>query len=176
MLARITFVLAVVGASITVAGCTGAPDSGGDEESFDGPALHAQVPPGGCCGDPDPGGGGDTDPPPPPSGPDLRPIPNQWGGYCNRTASGSHLVVTLKNVGTTATTVATVTRVQFYPGGIQDIWTPPLAPGQVATLYAAIPAGCYDPDCDFRIAADDGGQIVEIDEYNNYVSWWWCLG
>ncbi len=44
----------------------------------------------------------------------------------------------------------------------------PLAPGvPTSTLEFMIPAGCFDPDCDFTITVDPDGKVDEANETNN---------
>jgi hypothetical protein len=112
---------------------------------------------------------------PPPTGkPDLVPVPDPTGNFCKRDREG-RLVVTVKNQGT-ADAGPSVTRLEFAPGGIVDIPTPPILAGQSVDLPPqVIPSICFNPDCNFRIIVDVLGTVGESDELNNVTSGV-CLG
>jgi len=39
--------------------------------------------------------------------------------------------------------------------------------GSFVDVQFEIPAGCFEPDCDFQITVDANGEIEEFDEANN---------
>ncbi len=114
-----------------------------------------------CCGDGGGGCGGGDD-----KLPDLLPVPDANGSYCRR--QDNTLFVRICNQGNGPAGPSTTT-VEFGPHGTVDIPTPALAPGACTVVQAQIPAGCFDPDCEFRIIADSAGVITESDETNNTV-------
>jgi hypothetical protein len=103
--------------------------------------------------------------------PDLIPVEVK-PQYCNR--DGLNLIVTIRNQGTAAAGPST-TRVVFNTGASPTQPTPALAVGAQVDLIFAIPAGCFSPDCQFRITADSTGVVAESNEVNNTVSGT-CLG
>lgn len=103
--------------------------------------------------------------------PDLIPVPDPTLGFCRR--QGLKLTVTVRNQGTDAG--PSVTRVNFGTFGIASQPTPALAAGASIDLVFAIPAGCFNPDCDFRITVDSNNQVDESNEGNNTASGN-CLG
>lgn len=107
--------------------------------------------------------------PTPTDKPDLVPVPDPNGSFCKKDPQG-RLVVTVKNQGT-ADAGPSVTRVEFAPGGIVDIPTPPIQAGQSVDLPGQqIPGICFNPDCNFRIVVDVNGNVSESDELNNVAS------
>lgn len=110
------------------------------------------------------GGGGDCKP-------DLIPVPDAQGQFC-RIRDGK-LIVTVKNQGC-GDAGPSMTRVDFSSGSVSQP-TPPLAAGASVDLLFAIPAGCFRPDCGFRITVDSNGQVDESNEANNTESGV-CLG
>ena len=112
--------------------------------------------------------------------PDLVPVPhpNPGIGFCNRVIEGPNqgkLVVTVKNQGT-VDAPASVTTVEFIPGGAVQIATPPIAAGASVDLPPlTFPIGCFNPDCNFRITVDSGSQVNESNEGNNSASGT-CIG
>jgi hypothetical protein len=109
----------------------------------------------------DGGPGGDPDPQ---KRPDLVPVPNANGQFCR--LRGRDLVVTVRNQGA-GNAGPSQTRVDFGSFGAFDLPTGGLAPGASTDVYVAVPSGCFNPDCDFRIRADGGGAVTETDEGNN---------
>ena len=103
--------------------------------------------------------------------PDLIPVEVK-PQYCNR--DGLNLIVTIRNQGTAPAGPST-TRVVFNTGASPTQPTPALAVGAQVDLVFAIPAGCFSPDCQFRITADSAGVVAESNEVNNTVSGT-CLG
>jgi hypothetical protein len=100
--------------------------------------------------------------------PDLVPVPDpQPGiGFCRLDARG-RLVVTVKNQGN-ADAPASVTTVEFLPGGGVKIPTPAIpAGGSVELPPVSMPADCHKPECNFTIRVDSGGQVDESNEGNN---------
>ncbi|NUO79364.1 hypothetical protein HUU05_04755 [candidate division KSB1 bacterium] len=79
------------------------------------------------------------------------------------------LIVTVKNQGTAAAGVS-VTRVEFFLGGVFDLPAPAIPAGDFVDLVVAIPPVCFDPQCDFCIKADANLQVDESDEGNNLAS------
>jgi hypothetical protein len=102
------------------------------------------------------GGGGDCKP-------DLIPMPDVQGQFC-RVRDGK-LIVTVKNQGC-ADAGPSVTRVDFSSGTVSQP-TPGLAAGASVDLLFAIPPGCFQPDCGFKITVDSNGQVGESNEANN---------
>ena len=62
------------------------------------------------------------------------------------------------------------TTVDFGAHGRVDVPTPALAAGACVDVTAVIPAGCFDPDCEFRIIVDSAGVVTESNEGNNMAS------
>lgn len=96
--------------------------------------------------------------------PDLVPVPDRALGFCRRDSIG--LLVTVRNQGV-GTAPASVTTVAFSPGGTVSVNTPPIGSTPVTLPAVAIPAACFDPDCDFRITVDATAVVVESNEANN---------
>src|SRR6188508_3623550 len=87
-------------------------------------------------------------------GPDLIAVPDgSFGGpdaFCD-TTTVPQLRIVIQNQSQ-GHAPASVTRVNFSPGGIKDIPTLPLQSAQRTMLAPIpIPAACFDPDCDFAI-------------------------
>lgn len=115
-------------------------------------------------------------PPEPPSGnPDLVPVPQILSftplsvDFCKRDSAGK-LVVTVRNQGS-GNASASKTAVEFFPGGIVPtggIATEAIPAGEVKEVAFDIPAGCFNPDCEFRITVDAGNNVSEgANEGNN---------
>lgn len=96
---------------------------------------------------------------------DLIPVPDANGFFCRFSRDG-RLQVTVRNQGT-GQADASVTEVDFFRFGKISMPTPPLAPGASVDLFFAIPPGCHDPDCDFKITVDAANQVTETLETNN---------
>jgi len=110
------------------------------------------------------GGGGEGKP-------DLIPVPDSQGSFCR--IEDSMLIVRVKNQGT-ANAGPSKTRVDFASGtGTQA--TPALAAGASVDVPFAIPAGCFRPDCSFRITVDSAAEVAESNEANNTASGT-CIG
>ena len=99
--------------------------------------------------------------------PDLIPVPDPKLGFCRR--QGMKLTVTVRNQGS-SDAGPSITRVDFGAFGTATQPTPALAAGASTDLVFTIPAGCFDPDCDFRITVDSNGQVDESNEGNNNAS------
>lgn len=92
--------------------------------------------------------------------PDLVPAAS-----CSRNSQGE-LIVKVKNQGTAAAN-ASVTRVEFFPGGAFDLQFPSIAAGATSESAVSIPSECWNHDCDFQIKVDVTNQVNEADEGNN---------
>jgi hypothetical protein len=92
---------------------------------------------------------------------DLVPVPG-----CER--KGSNLLVTVRNQGA-GPAGASTTRVDFGTS-VQNAATPPIAPGATVQVSVPIPAGCFRPDCSFRVIVDAASVVPESDEANNTAS------
>ncbi len=87
-------------------------------------------------------------------------------GFC-KLDKQKKLIVTIKNGGT-GNAVASNTTVEFLPGGSFPLSTPAIAAGGMIDLTPLdIPAGCFSPDCKFKITVDANNQIKESSETNN---------
>ncbi len=95
--------------------------------------------------------------------PDLVPIP-----ACQRDNLG-RLIIKVNNQGTT-TAEASVTRVEFFPGGVFDLNVPTTAAGATAKVPLPMPGKCWNPDCDYQIKVDVNKQVNEANEANNTAS------
>jgi len=95
--------------------------------------------------------------------PDLIPAPDAQGNFC-RIRDGK-LVVTVRNQGT-GNAGASTTHIDFSSGTSTEA-TPPIPAGGSVDLLLAIPAGCFQPDCSFRIRVDSASVVTESDEGNN---------
>lgn len=96
---------------------------------------------------------------------DLIPVPDADSNFCKRDTAG-RLIVTVKNQGT-ADADASVTRIEFATGENQLVATPAIPAGTSVDLFVTFPAGCFRPDCTFRIAVDSTGLVSESNELNN---------
>lgn len=105
--------------------------------------------------------------------PDLVPVPDANGNFCRRDPAG-RLIVTVKNQGT-ADAGPSVTKVSFTSGGTVSVATPAIPAGGSVDVFAAIPAGCFSPDCGFRIVVDATAVVSESNELNNTASGT-CIG
>jgi subtilase family serine protease len=94
------------------------------------------------------------------------------GGFCRLTPD-SKLIVTVKNQGAGPAGPST-TQVTFNSGSV-SLPTPALAPGASIDLFFQVPAGCFRPDCGFRITVDAASVVIETNEANNVASGS-CLG
>ena len=102
--------------------------------------------------------------------PDLLPVPDPRPGYnfCRRDNSGK-LIVTVKNQNNNDVGAHTsITKVEFYRGGIFELPTPAIPAGSSVNLQPLdIPAECWGPDCSFTITVDSNNQVHESIENNN---------
>lgn len=91
--------------------------------------------------------------------------PNNPTGFCKE---NSFAVVSVKNNGN-ANAPPSVTTVKFgAPGVPVDIATPAINAGSSADLVPIpLPAGCFNPDCDFAFTVDSHNQVKEGNEGNN---------
>jgi hypothetical protein len=101
---------------------------------------------------------------------DLAPDPvhGQSGAiaFCRTDANGK-LVIRVKNGGPVDAPAST-TRVEFSPGGVVLLMTPPIpAGGTVDIGPIGFPAVCFDPDCEFTITVDVNNNVNESNEVNN---------
>ena len=87
--------------------------------------------------------------------------------FCNRDDEG-RLVVAVKNQGV-ADASASETKVVFLGSGTITQMTDPLAKGDSVNLFFTIPAGCFNPDCDFTITvnANEANPVDEDIDTNN---------
>ncbi len=99
--------------------------------------------------------------------PDLVPVPDAAGSFCKRL--NGNLVITVKNQGS-CSAAASNTKIDFLSFGTVTLPTPALAPGAQVDLTVNIPAGCFNPDCEFRISVDDLSEVPESEEGNNTAS------
>jgi hypothetical protein len=103
--------------------------------------------------------------------PDLVPVPDSQGNFCR--IQSSMLLVTVRNQGSGGAGPST-TRVDFSSSAVSQP-TPALAAGAAVDLLFAIPAGCFQPDCHFRITVDSAAVVTESNEGNNTASGT-CIG
>jgi len=103
--------------------------------------------------------------------PDLMPVkpyPQAAYPWCDRDEEG--LYVHVKNVGT-GDAGASTTRVVFTWSGGNDtatVATPAIPKGNTTKVGPfAIPALCWDMNCDFHITVDVNDQVTELFEDNN---------
>jgi hypothetical protein len=84
---------------------------------------------------------------------------------CKRDSLGLH--VTVRNQGN-GDAPASATTVDFLTFGSVSVPTPPIPAGGFVTLPpVAIPLGCFDSDCEFRIVVDSTALVAESNEGNN---------
>jgi CARDB len=98
---------------------------------------------------------------------DLVPLPDSRPGYgfC-KTVSGK-LVVTVRNNGSVNAPASTTT-VEFSPGGVVTIPTPPIPANSPVDLPGVvIPPGCFNADCSFTIHVNADGAVDESNTTNN---------
>ena len=81
------------------------------------------------------------------------------------------LIVSVQNVGE-GESPASLTSIDFFPGGSVQLHTPAIAGGDWIDLPpVAIPPACFNPDCEFSITVDWGNDINESGgEGNNEVA------
>ena len=98
---------------------------------------------------------------------DLWPDPGpEQSGFCKR--NQGNLVVTVRSVGPAQAPLAPFyVKVEFTPGGAFEKQVERLVPGSTADVQFAIPPGCFNPDCKFKITVDSKNSIRESDERNN---------
>lgn len=101
------------------------------------------------------------------SKPDLIPVPDPKLGFCRR--KDLKLTVTVKNQGS-ADAGPSITTVDFGALGTPSLPSPALAAGASIDLVFDIPAGCFDPNCEFKITVDSKNQVNESNEGNNTAS------
>ena len=111
--------------------------------------------------------GGCISPRPFHEGPDLIPLKplhlSGPDGFCN--VSGDReapkLGVSVQNIGD-GESPASVTTIEFFPGGSVQLHTPAINAGETAHLESiAIPLVCFDPDCEFRMTVDWRNEVNE---------------
>ncbi|NIV14178.1 MAG: hypothetical protein GWN62_23765 [Aliifodinibius sp.] len=108
--------------------------------------------------------------------PDLIPVPDPEPGigFC-KLDNQNRLIVTVKNQGDSDAPPST-TKVEFFPGGVVEIPTPLIPAGASVDLPPiSFPAGCFVPDCHFKITVDWKNEIIESNKANNIASGF-CLG
>jgi CARDB len=98
---------------------------------------------------------------------DLWPDPGPGqAGFCKR--DQGNLVVTVRSVGPAQAPLAPFyVKVEFTPGGTVEKQVERLVPGSTADVQFAIPPGCFNPECRFKITVDSKNSIRESDERNN---------
>jgi hypothetical protein len=100
--------------------------------------------------------------------PDLvpfSPLGTDPTAYCRIEQGGRLLRVTVKNQGN-EDAGASKTTVTF--GTIPaTLDTPPISAGGSVDLLFDVPAGCFSPDCSFKITVDSNYQVNEFSEGNN---------
>ncbi|CAB5105027.1 hypothetical protein D3OALGA1CA_1672 [Olavius algarvensis associated proteobacterium Delta 3] len=107
-------------------------------------------------------------------GADLVPVPKIFSfdpvsiSLCNRDAGGK-LIVPVRNQGTSRAR-GTSTRVVFFGLGARFETTDSIPAGGTVNVLFQMPAGCFNPDCDFRVTVDSDAQIDELSEENNSAS------
>lgn len=123
-------------------------------------------------------------PPEPPSGnPDLVPVPQILSftplsiDFCRQDGAGK-LVVTVRNQGSGGAS-ASKTALEFLPGGVVPaggIDTEAIPAGAVKEVAFDIPAGCFNPDCEFRVTVDAGNSVSEGSNEGNNSADGRCIG
>ena len=95
-----------------------------------------------------------------PGQPDLVPVnpkPNAGKfGFCRRDPTSGRLLVTVRNQGV-GPAGTSHTNVNFFTGRTVTpvtVNTPMIPAGTSVDVTAAIPSGCFTPDCAFRIVVD----------------------
>ena len=98
---------------------------------------------------------------------DLWPDPGpEQSGFCKR--NQGNLVVMVRSVGPAQAPLAPFyVKVEFTPRGAFEKQVERLVPGSTADVQFAIPPGCFNPDCKFKITVDSKNSIRESDERNN---------
>ena len=93
-------------------------------------------------------------------GPDLTPLKplglSGPDGFCDLSGSreSPKLGVSVQNIGD-GDSPASITAIEFFPGGSVQLPTPALLAGESINLMPVdIPLACFDPDCEFRITVD----------------------
>ena len=94
-------------------------------------------------------------------------------GFCHLAGDreSPQLVVSVQNIGEGESS-ASLTTIDFFPGGSVQLHTPAIAGGDwIDLMPVAIPSACFDPDCEFSITVDWGNEINESGgEGNNEVT------
>ena len=100
-------------------------------------------------------------------GPDLTPLKplrlSGPDGFCDLSGDreSPQLGVSVENIGD-GESPASVTAIEFFPGGSVQLHTPALpAGGSIHRMPVAIPLACFDPDCEFRITVDWRNEVNE---------------
>ena len=114
---------------------------------------------------------------PPTPLPDLIPDnPPGMVGYCNVDDS-NNLIVYVKNQGE-ADAPSSWVKVEFdTASGLQEFsaMIAAIPAGDTKSVSFAIPAGCFNPDCNFVITVDSMENVTESNELNNTVNGT-CIG
>ncbi|MBW2737868.1 MAG: hypothetical protein JRE64_03255 [Deltaproteobacteria bacterium] len=101
--------------------------------------------------------------------PDLIPVPVpgcSGNPTCFCDIRGDSLYVTVRNQGNARAGIS-MTEVDFGSFGKITVETPEIDPGDEKEVSFVIPAGCFNPDCEFNIKVDKNAQVEESDETNN---------
>lgn len=118
---------------------------------------------------------------PPADAPDLVPIKAPGAATFCDTDEAGNLKVYVQNQGT-ADAPSSEVEVKFYMGsGVEKTVrgqgaTGPISKGATATVLVPIPAGCFNPDCDFIITVDIVNEVKESNEQNNSSVQSTCVG
>ena len=105
--------------------------------------------------------------------PDLIPFSNNVT-FCDPDGEGN-LLIYVRNIGAGISPNVHIQVAFFLGAGGTKVERPALgtgalAPGQTSLgIPVPIPAGCYNPDCDFRITVDVLNETIESDETNNSI-------
>lgn len=86
-------------------------------------------------------------------------------GFCQR--DDDNLTVRVRNQANPDVLQQTAVRVDFGSFGRQNATAPAIPGGSFADVAVPIPAGCFNPDCDFTITVDFNDDVDEADETNN---------
>jgi CARDB len=87
--------------------------------------------------------------------------------FCKSVNNQLQVVVRVENQGG-AFAPASITKVDFFSFGSVDVPTLGISPGEFIDLGPIKPpAGCFNPNCQFRITVDSGNSVDESDQENN---------
>lgn len=102
--------------------------------------------------------------------PDLAPfspLGTDPAAFCRIEGNGKLLRISVKNQGNADAGVSKTT--VTFSNTVLTLDTPTIPRDGFVDLLFKVPAGCFSPDCSFRITVDSGNQVNESNEGNNSI-------